>query len=87
MAARADTKLAKVLLPKSQMQTEAKHQKGPDGLYPLNLLGPIGGMPMKCIAGAVPVARSKFDLLRGDQALDRPDVLQQLGMLADPTNL
>ena len=32
MAARAETKLAKVLLPKSEMQTEAKHQKGADGL-------------------------------------------------------
>jgi len=38
MAARADTKLAKVLLAKSQMQTEAKHQEGADGLCRLPLI-------------------------------------------------
>lgn len=54
---------------------------------PLNFLGAIGSMPMKRIAGAMPVTRSEFDLLWGDQAFDGSDIPQKLRMLPDPADL
>lgn len=55
--------------------------------HPLDLFRAVGGVPMKRIAGAMPVASSKLNLLRRNEPFDRPHSLQELRMLADPANL
>ncbi len=53
----------------------------------LDFLRAIGSMPVECVAGAVPVTRRKVYLLRRDQPFDWLNLLQELGMLADPAHL
>jgi hypothetical protein len=53
----------------------------------LDFLGSIGGMPMKRVAGAMPVASREIDFFLLDQTRDGPDIPKEFRVLPDPADI
>jgi hypothetical protein len=53
----------------------------------LDFLGSGSGMPMKRIAGAMPVASREIDFFLLDQTRDGPDIPKEFRVLPDPADV